>query len=178
MLVICVDNCFCTYSKRNMSSYWCLWWIHYCGAFLTFLPCSSVITSFLDNGKGDLAPTVICLFESSLCGSGFRFGDLYTHKKQLCQLKYGGYVQLFLVSALQFPFKMLFFKVTCKLPSPWCLAVIFVVPLDSFVSVCIPPWHPLVDCITWPYYFYIYCFDWLLRVDSMPQLIWKLPVRI
>ena len=87
------------------------------GAFLTFLPCSSVITSFLDNGKGDLAPTIICLFESSLCGSGFRFGDLYTHKKQLCQLEYSVYVQLFLVLPYSFHSKCCFSKllVSCFL---------------------------------------------------------------
>lgn len=181
MLVICVNNCFCTYSKRNMSSYWCLWWIHYSGG-LSLLPSLLLYYYFLlrqwERRPGSHHPPSFAYLNPIYVEVVSDLVTCILNKKQLCQLKYSVYVQLFLVSALQFPFKMLFFKVICKLLSPPCLSLIFVMHLDSFISVCIPPWHPLVVCITWPYNFYIYCFDWLLRVDSMPQLIWKLPIRI
>lgn len=79
--------------------------------------------------------------------SSFGISSLHSCKRQICQLGYSKHVHFFLSSALQYPVKMPFSRVTYVSSFPPLPSVrlyhAFMIHLDSFATICIPSWDSL-----------------------------------
>lgn len=74
--------------------------------------------------------------------SSFGISSLHSCKRQICQLGYSKHMHFFLSSALQYPVKMPFSRVTYVSSFPPLPSVrlyhAFMIRLDSFATICIP----------------------------------------